>query len=293
MPMTRFLTLMPVLSLLLAGTLWGLFWYPLRLLDDVGLGGLWTTLIGYGAALICALPWAWRHWKEIQRNLAVAVLLGFASGWCNMAFILAMIDGTVVRVLLLFYLSPLWAVILAYFLLGERPSRTSLTVLLVAMCGAVMMLWSPKFGFPWPESRSDWLALSSGFAFALSNVLVRKAQDLSIGSKMTAAWWGAVVLAAGWLAFIDADIPQVTTGAWMGAIAFGLFGLVVVTLAVQYGVSNMPVHRSAVILLFELVVGAVSALILTDEVVRTVEWIGGACILLAAWISAREGQHKS
>lgn len=283
---------MPVFSLLLAATLWGLFWYPLRVLDDAGFSGLWTTLIGYGAALLCALPWVWRHWRELKANLAVAVLLGLASGWCNMAFILAMIDGTVVRVLLLFYLSPLWAVILGYFLLGERPSRTAFTVLVIAMFGAVMMLWSPALGFPWPESRSDWLALSSGFAFALSNVLVRKAQSLSIGGKMAAAWWGAVVLAGGWLWFIDAGIPQASTTAWFGAIGFGLLGLVLVTLAVQYGVSKMPVHRSAVILLFELVVGAVSALMFTDEVVRTVEWVGGACILMAAWVSAREGGER-
>lgn len=285
---TRFLTLMPVLSLLLAATLWGLFWYPLRELNAAGIDGLWTTLIGYGSALICALPWIWRRRQELRAQLAPAIMLGLASGWCNMAFILAMIDGTVVRVLLLFYLSPLWAVILGYFMLGERPSRRALLVLVVAMCGAVMMLWSPTLGFPWPESRSDWLALSSGFAFALSNVLVRKAQALSIGSKMAAAWWGAVVLAAGWLWFVDASLPQASSQAWLSAVMFGLFGLVLVTLTVQYGVSKMPVHRSAVILLFELVIGAASALLLTDETVRTVEWIGGACILFAAWVSARE-----
>jgi drug/metabolite transporter (DMT)-like permease len=56
---------------------------------------------------------------------------------------------------------------------------------------------------------------------------------------------------------------------------------------VLYGVTRMPVHRSAVILLFELVVGAVSALLLTDEVVLLREWIGGAMIVSAAYLAAR------
>ena len=58
-------------------------------------------------------------------------------------------------------------------------------------------------------------------------------------------------------------------------------------LAVIYGVTRMPVHRSAVILLFELVAGAVSALLLTDEVILVREWVGGGLIILAAWLAAR------
>ena len=49
----------------------------------------------------------------------------------------------------------------------------------------------------------------------------------------------------------------------------------------------MPVHRSAVILLFELVAGAVSSQLLTDELVLLREWIGGGMIIMAAWLAAR------
>ena len=59
------------------------------------------------------------------------------------------------------------------------------------------------------------------------------------------------------------------------------------TVLVQYGVSYMPVHRSAVILLFELVAGAVSQQLLTDEILSQREWIGGAIIVTAAYLSAR------
>ena len=58
------------------------------------------------------------------------------------------------------------------------------------------------------------------------------------------------------------------------------------TLTVLYGVTHMPVHRSAVILLFELVVGAVSALLLTDEIVLYREWLGGFMIVTAAYMAA-------
>lgn len=279
--------LLPVGSLLLAVTFWGSMWYPLRLLDRAGLDGIWTSLIAYGAILLLALPLLWRQRDECREHFWMLLAIGLVSGWCNLAFIVAVLDGTVVRVLLLFYLSPLWAVLLGRLLLDEKMSRYSQVVLGVAMIGALTMLWSPELGFPWPQSHSDWFAISAGFTFALSNVLVRKAQQISLANKAISAWWGAMLICAGWLLLMEEALPQVEMGAITGAVLLGVIGFGVTTLAVQYGVTHMPVHRSAVILLFELVVGAVSAELLTDEVVRTVEWIGGTLILLAAFLTAR------
>ena len=58
-------------------------------------------------------------------------------------------------------------------------------------------------------------------------------------------------------------------------------------------VTHMPVQRSAVIMLFELVVGAASAWWLAGEVVTLREWIGGMLILSAALIAiVQEEQSK-
>ena len=284
--------LLPVGSLLLAATMWGLLWFPLRLLQDGGLDGVWTTLIAYGAALVViGLPLLWRERSEYRRHFAYLVILALVSGWCNLAFILAMLDGTVVRVLLLFYLSPLWAVLLGRVILGEKMSHQAMIVLALAMIGALMMLWDPALGFPWPQTEADWMAISSGFAFALSNVLIRKNQAVSISNKAISAWWGGIILAGGWLLASGAEWPQVQPDVVFAAAALGVFGLALATYAVQFGVTHMPVHRSAVILLFELIIGAISAELLTDEVVRAVEWIGGAFILAAAWLTAKRQEE--
>jgi len=279
--------LLPIFSLLLVATMWGVFWYPLRLLNDAGLNGVWTTLVAYGAALLLGLPWLWRHRHEYGQHFWYLLGIGLASGWCNMAFLLATLEGTIVRVLLLFYLSPLWAVLLGHFILGERMSNYARVVMLVAMGGALMMLWSPELGFPWPQSTADWLAISAGFAFALANVLVRMKQEISVANKAISAWWGAIFIGLAWLVFDDIAVPHVSYQIYVAAIVLGLFGFALATVAVQYGVTHMPVHRSAVILLFELVIGATAAQILTDEVVRPIEWFGGALILTAAFLTAR------
>jgi drug/metabolite transporter (DMT)-like permease len=277
---------LPVLSLLFTASLWGLVWYPLRLLENQGLHGLWVTLVSYGAALALGLLWLWRGRAEWGRDPLVLVLMTLAVGWCNVAFVLAVLDGTVVRVLLLFYLSPLWAIVLGWVVLGEHPGVSGLVVFVLAISGAVTMLWDPQTGMPWPRDHADWLAASSGLSFAFANVMVRKAQDVSMQTKSAASWLGVVIVAGIWLLLVREPLPSVEISVWVGAVALGWFGFMLMTVAVIYGVTHMPVHRSAVILLFELVVGTVSSLLLTDEQIQYQEWVGGVLILAAAYLAA-------
>ena len=103
----------PVCAMLIGATLWGVIWYPMRLLEDGGLGGIGLTLTLYGAALIVSLPYTAKAIPEFARRPALLVLLMIAAGWTNIAFIEAVLEGNILRVLLLFYLSPLWATLMA------------------------------------------------------------------------------------------------------------------------------------------------------------------------------------
>jgi drug/metabolite transporter (DMT)-like permease len=278
--------LLPVLSLLFTASLWGVVWYPLRLLEGQGLAGLWSALISYGAILTVFLWVLVRDRRSLAANSVPLLLMGLSAGWCNVAFIMAVLDGHVVRVLLLFYLSPFWAVCLGWLMLGERLDGKSMLVFAIAVTGAIIMLWNENVGIPWPRDHADWLAVSSGFAFALSNVFVRRTQNAGVLLKSTASWAGVVVVAVVWILLSHAGVPAVSGAVLLAAVALGLCGFLVMTLTVLYGVTHMPVHRSAVILLFELVVGAVSSLLLTDEIVLYREWLGGFMIVTAAYMAA-------
>ncbi|MFQ5937895.1 MAG: DMT family transporter [Acidiferrobacterales bacterium] len=277
----------PVLALLLGATLWGVIWYPLRQLEAHGFDGLWLTLAVYVAALLISAPRAVRWMHEFRSYPKVVWALALAGGCTNVAFVLAVLDGNVLRVLLLFYLSPLWAVMLGWFVLHERISPLSVCILSLAMSGAVIMLWQPALGIPWPQSHADWLAIGSGFAFAVSNVIVRGAQHVSIGAKAVSTWLGVAFVAAALIAFFQIPAPDVTLAVALAAFALGAVAISVMTVLVQYGVTQIPVHRSAVILLFELVAGAVSQQLLTDETMTIIELTGGALIIVAAYLSAR------
>ena len=280
-------------SILLGASLWGVIWYPLRLLETGGFGGVWLTLTLYATAFVASLPFTWRALPEFARRPWLLLLLMLAAGWTNIAFVEAVLQGNILRVLLLFYLSPLWTVIMGRIVLGERLSRIALISLLLAMGGALIMLWDPNMGVPWPRDTADWFALSAGFAFAVSNVLVRKMDDISVQMKSASVWAGVVLLALIMIPLLQLETPRLSHGIFAGALALGLFGILIMTVLVQYGVSHLPVHRSAVLALIELVAGALSQQLLTDEIVSLREWAGGALILVGAYLSARATTSES
>ncbi len=280
-----------VLALLVSATMWGTLWYPLRLLEARGLAGLWAAFIMYSCALIVSVPWWWRYRYAFLRRSGMLSLLGLASGWANIAFILAVIEGEVVRVTLLFFLYPIWATLIGRFFLRERMSTIAWLGFVTAVSGALVMMWNPQLANPLPQTNSDWLALSAGLAFALSAAIVRGLSEISIVPKTIAVWLGVVVLAATWLGMQSLALPVVDAKTYLAAGLLGVFATVVMTLLVQYGFHHVPVYRSSIILLFELVAGAASAYWLAHEVPTSNEWIGGLIIVLGAWLILRSARH--
>lgn len=279
-------TWLSVAALLAGATMWGVVWYPMRLLEAAGVSGLWLTLLLYAAAVVAGFPLAGREIHWFARRPVLLSGLGLSAGWTNIAFILAILDGNILRVLLLFYLSPVWATALGWLILKERVNRGAVLVLVVALAGAGLMLWQPGAEFPWPRDGADWLALSSGFGFAVSNLFVRYGAEIPVPLKSLSVWLGVVALAALLIAVLGSPHPSITPGIAAGIVGLGWFGTVVMTVLVQYGVSRMPVHRSAIILLFELVAGALSQQLLTTETMSLREWSGGALVVAAAFLSA-------
>ncbi len=275
----------PALSCMVAAVLWGLLWYPLRLLEEMGVPGLWSTLIIYCSAMIFLLPTCWRWRADFLRRKTDYMLVGVFSGWANIAFILAMLEGEVVRVLLLFYLSPIWAILLAYFILGERLTKAGLVALVLAMLGAALMLWNPDLIDLNTMSLADFYAITSGMAFAVTNVVLRKIGDVPIGMKMGPAWLGVIVLTLCGLLIAQPQLPEITIQSGVFAFLIGFPMMTVLTWTAQYGVTFLPIQRSSVIFLLEIVAGAVSAALLTDEIVSNIEYIGGALIIFAGLIS--------
>lgn len=277
---------------MLAGaSLWGISWYPMRLLEDAGLPGLWMTLLLHTTIFVVTLPWTARPLRAVpltRIRWILALVLGAA--WSDIAFIVAVLEGSVLRMMLLFYISPLWGTLLGAILLGERASKAALASLALGMFGAVITLWNPSVGGPWPRDHADWLALSAGFAFAVSNTAGRKLEDIPIAAKSALIWLTGMAMSAVAIVWLAQPAPALTLAIGLGVVALAIGGFLGMTALLQYGAAHLPVHRSSVLALFELAVAATSEQLLTNVAFVWKEWMGAALIALGAYLSARASE---
>jgi len=160
--------------------------------------------------------------------------------------------------------------------------------MILALAGAVTMLWRPELDLPWPETRAEWLGVVAGFLFALGNVLVRRIDNMTDAGKSIVIWMGVTVAAMAHLPWSGTRAEYAFELAWTQVWLIGgvAVALVAMSLAMQYGLSRIPANRAIVLLLIELPIAAVAAWLLSGEEPRVQDYLGGALIIAATLTSA-------
>ena len=277
----------PVMGLLLNAFVWGLSWWPLREMQALGLHPLWSSGLIFGLALVVLSFWKPAAWQQLLNTPALWTLM-IAAGLTNVGFNWAVATGDVVRVVLLFYVMPAWSIPIAWWVLGERPTRGALWRLALALVGVALVLKTPDTPWPWPESASDYLALMGGASFAWTNALLRRHHDTPSGARMIAMFAGGTALSLGlavvWVGLGHTTLPPDLSW-WPYALGLGLTFLAS-NLALQYGAARLSAHTTALVMLSEVVFAALSSVALGVSELSARTLVGGGLIVLAAALSA-------
>jgi len=276
---------MAVSALLGGAVLWGLFWWPLKQLNAIGIHGSFVQAVAYGLPALVLLPWALRN-PARRDQTGLLLLIALLGGWANASFASSLTYGSVVRVLLLFYLAPVWTILAARLFLGEPFTRLRLTALALALAGLAFTLGGPQL-LAAPPSAVDLLALSSGLAFALNNVAVRAGHGLPDAARAVAVFAGCAVISLGFMGWNQQAVPALAASDALALVALALIWVLPGTLATFYGVARLDAGKAAILLLAELVVGVFSAVLVGGEQLSLQEAVGGTLILGAAIIEAR------
>jgi drug/metabolite transporter (DMT)-like permease len=270
---------------------WGVSWWPFRWLQERGLHALWATVLVYAVAVLLISLWQPRAWSQLWRTPSLWWLV-LAAGTTNAAFNTAVTIGDVVRVVLLFYLMPLWAVLLARVLLGERLTALAALRVGLALAGAAIVLWpADGSGWPMPTSTAEALALLGGFAFALNNVMLRREAHRPEGARALAMFAGGTLVslvAALWLAGLGTvPWPPSPAPGWVTGLLVLAGVFLLGNLALQYGTARLPANATAVIMVSEVLFASASAVALGAGTMSWALGLGGSLIvgasLLAAW----------
>ncbi len=282
---------LPVLALLFNALVWGLSWIAFKALHGQGLHPLWATALTYGGALALLLAWRPAGPRQV-RERPWLLLLAASAGLTNVGFNWGVTIGDVMRVVLLFYLMPAWSIVLAWWLLGERPTAAALLRLVLALAGVALVLWRPSAAqAPAQPVLADGLALMAGFCFALTNTLLRRWRGAPAQARALAMFGGACVMPAALALLLPAAgaLPALHWGWAPWALLLGV-AFLSGNLALQYGAARLPAQTTSLIMLSEVVFASVSAVALGAAWPGAATWAGGALIVLAALLAVLRGR---
>jgi drug/metabolite transporter (DMT)-like permease len=272
------------LACLIAGAVWGLFWIPLRAITDTGVSALWATSIFFLVPALCAAPLLALRWRRVLSAGIPFQITVAASGAALALYSTSIVFTDVVRALMLFYMMPVWSILLGKIILGEGVTPLRLLSIALAIAG-MMIMFGLGVRFPMPHNTGDWMGLAAGALWAITMVRVRAypqhdTLDLTAGFFL----WGAVFALGAALLVTPAQLPTLTQ---IGPVlpmlvAFMLCLAMPSTYASLWGPKHLNPGVAGLLFMPEVVIGVASAALLAGEPFGAREGIGVMLIIAAS-----------
>ena len=276
--------LLPSIGIAFGSGLWGLFWIPVRAIEEAGISTGWTGPTMFVCVVIAFLPvavWRWRNFLASDSGFWVA------CGLAGIAFTLYAISFNltdVIHAMLLFYVSPIWSTLLGIVFLGERLALNRVLAIALGIGGLAVVLGGGD-GFPWPSQIGDWCALGSGLCWSIASVRFFQGGATLVLEKTFAfavcALGASVVLALLPLG-IESAFPDVASlgRVWLWLVVVTAFLLPALYLTIWPATVLSPA-RVGLLFMFEAITGVGSAAVLTEEPFGVRE-VAGTLLILGA-----------
>ncbi len=265
------------LSCLYAGAVWGLFWIPLRGLEEAGLHSLWITSAYFLVPAVLMLPILLLRWRNIHRGGLAFQITVLASGAALTFYSASIVLTDVVRALVLFYLMPIWSILLARAVLKERITPIRIAAMGMALIGMLTM-FGLGVSFPVPQNAGDWLGLAAGFFWAITMVRIRIYEGAFASIDLTVGFflWGLILSAGVALLLAPGHIPSFdqVRPALPVLLMFMVLLVIPGTYASLWGPKFLNPGVVGLLFMTEIVVGAISAALLAGEPFGVREAVG-------------------
>jgi drug/metabolite transporter (DMT)-like permease len=276
-------SLLASVSVALTGAVWGIYWIPLRHLAAHGFTGAWANAAFFLTSLPPALVLAFIVRREVRANGARLLAVAAGNGCAFTLYSIAYTQTTVFNVLFLFYLSPVWTVLMTRFILKERVGRARLAAVAVGLVGLAIMLGNGG-GWPIPRNSGDWMALFAGVFWSVVAICIRRNPQVSAVANTVAFFFGGILPALGFAFLLDGSrMPSFDAvhAAWPVLLAIAWVLWLPSQFTLFWGVSRISPVRTGILLMTELVSGVATAAWLSGDPISAQQALGGALIVAA------------
>lgn len=284
------------LALVVSAALWGLYWYPLRTIEGTGISGSWSVVFFNACPLVVLCPLLLFRYRQTTTvfwpTMLAAIMIAFAFS----LYATGLVETTIVRATLLYYLTPVWSTILGVLWLAEKLTKARIMAIVVAFIGMYLLL-APLDSAASAPNIGDLCSLLSGMFWAVGIATLNRWSNIPLLPLATFIFISTTIISAifAWLFHLD---PPPAIGQMQAALPVAAFWSICIMLPaflVIFRVSQMLFPgRVGILGMSEVIVAVVSASILVpEETMASIQWLGAAAIILAGLIEVLFGYSKS
>jgi len=280
-----------LLIIFLASSFWGVLWVPMRHIEAMGLSGLWVVVLFHFLPALAMLPLIVRTAPSSRRDWGRAAVAGALMGAGFALYALGLVVASVTKTVILFYMTPIWSTVIAYFVLRERAGWGRWLAIAAALVGCALVT-----GVSRDELRfnpADLFGLLSGLFWALGSIMIRRYDGLNfVHVSFLQYLFGGIMALLAALYFGD-PIPQLNAllqaipPAFLASVVLFLPSVLLIFRIMQYVSPGLV----GILMLSEALVAAVSAAFWLGETLSSMQWIGvGAILTTGVFIGFYEGK---
>ena len=287
-----------ILSLIIvvSSCAWGLYWLPLRSIEQSGIVGSWSIVLVNACPLIILVPLIFFNLDKFKKYPKPIFFAGIMIGAAFTFYANGLVQTSVIRATLLFYLSPIWSTIIGIIWLNERLTIARVISIIVALIGLILLLYDFRNQETAMLNFGDFSSILSGLFWALGASILKKWSKLPI-IPLTAIVYFSTTSLSILLAIIvyKAPIPSLALIGQNFSTAF-IWSVIVLlpSFCIIFRISQILFPgRVGILMMSEVAVAVISAkILLPEEQMVILQWIGASAILLAGVVEIIFGYSK-
>ena len=287
-----------ILSLIIvvSSCAWGLYWLPLRSIEQSGIVGSWSIVLVNACPLIILVPLIFFNLDKLKKYPKPIFFAGIMIGAAFTFYANGLVQTSVIRATLLFYLSPIWSTIIGIIWLNERLTIARVISIIVALIGLILLLYDFRNQETAMLNFGDFSSILSGLFWALGASILKKWSNLPI-IPLTAIVYFSTTSISILLAIVvyKAPIPSLALIGQNFPIAF-IWSVIVLlpSFCIIFRISQILFPgRVGILMMSEVAVAVISAkILLPEEQMVILQWIGALAILLAGVVEIIFGFSK-
>tara|TARA_A100001388_G_scaffold106657_1_gene78186 strand:- start:715 stop:1614 length:900 start_codon:yes stop_codon:yes gene_type:complete len=287
-----------ILSLIIvvSSCAWGLYWLPLRSIEQSGIVGSWSIVLVNACPLIILVPLIFFNLDKLTKYPKPILFAGIMIGAAFTFYANGLVQTSVIRATLLFYLSPIWSTIIGIIWLNERLTIARVISIIVALIGLILLLYDFRNQETVMLNFGDFSSILSGLFWALGASILKKWSKLPI-IPLTAIVYFSTTSLSILLAIIvyKAPIPSLALIGQNFSTAF-IWSVIVLlpSFCIIFRISQILFPgRVGILMMSEVAVAVISAkILLPEEQMVILQWIGASAILLAGVVEIIFGYSK-